>query len=141
MLKRVLSPLLIAATLSTGVMRAQPAEAGIILTPLIVGIVILVVGLEDHNLGLVILGQDGNLNRDQLATKIQTQYNLEDPAIAQQFADAINAKAATTQAAANGAKTVSLSRDEVMNILAPTGLDVLNPALVDQMVSDFGPNS
>jgi hypothetical protein len=141
MLKKVLSPLLIAATLSTGVMRAQPAEAGIILTPLVVGIVILVVGLEDNNLGLVILGQDGNLNRDQLAAKIQAQYNLEDPAIAQQFADTINAKAATAEVSANGSKSVSLSRDEVLNILAPTGLDVLNPSLVDQMVSDLGPNS
>jgi hypothetical protein len=141
MFKKVLSPLLIAATLTAGMMKPAPAEAGIILTPLVLGVVILVVGLEEHNLGLTILGQDGNLNRDQLAAKIQAQYNLEDPAVAQQFADAINAKAAATPVATNGTKTISLSQDEVMSILAPTGLDVLNPSLVQQMVTDFGPNS
>jgi len=141
MLKKILSSLVIAATLSMGVSSPQSAQAGIILSPVVIGIVLIVIGIEDNNLGLVVLGEDGAVNRDQLAAKIQAKYGLEDQAVAAAFADTIRAKALTAPVDAKGAKTVNLSKDEVLSILAPTGLDVLNPDLVQKMVTDFGPSN
>ena len=140
MFKKFISPILVAATLAAGVSVTSPQEtqAGIILAPFVIGIVLIVVGIEENRLGLLVLGQDGLANRDQLSAKLQEKYGLEDQAVAQQFADVIRSKAAVAPVDTKGAKTVTLSRDEVMNILAPTGLDDLNPNLVEQMVSDFG---
>jgi hypothetical protein len=136
-IKKIVSSLLIAGTLATSQMASRPADAGIIFFPFGVGIVLLVVGLVDHDDTLIILDADGQMNHDQLVQKLAKSFPAidQDRDVLENLAGAIRSKAANTAPNAKGQVMVSLSSDEVLSILAPTGLAETDPAAAQQIVA------
>ena len=136
-LKRAMTSLLIAASLTVAVPSPQPAQAGIILTPFLVGIVLLVYGIEYHNPLWIVLDADGNLSQDSLEKSLTQTYSfIDDRDVIHNLAAMIREKAIHTPVV-DGKKNVTLSKDEVLNILAPTGLADLQPEAVARLVKDL----
>lgn len=136
-IKKLVSSLLIAGTLVASQAASRPADAGIIFFPFGVGVVLLIVGLVDHDSTLIILDADGQMNHDQLVQKLAKSFPAidQDRDVLENLAGAIRAKAASTAPDAKGQVMVSLSADQVLSILAPTGLADTNPAAAQQIVS------
>jgi hypothetical protein len=136
-LKKSVSALLIASSLTMAA-PARQAQAGAIFTPAGVGIVVLVIGIVYHNVLLIVLDQDGSANHDQLATALGQRFPaIEDREVLNNMADAIRGKAESTVANEKGEKMVNFSREEVLNLIAPTGLAEINPAAAEQIVADL----
>jgi len=136
-IKKTVSTLIIAATLGLSASAPQPAQAGIILTPVLVGIVLLVYGIEYNNALWIVLDADGNLPQDALAQNLAAKYPfIDDRDVINNLAIAIREKAVTTPVV-EGKKNVTLTQTEVLTILAPTGLADLQPQAVQQLVQDL----
>jgi len=135
-IKQFLATAAIASTI-LNVAPAPKAQAGIILTPVLVGIVVLVEGIRMHSWGLIVLGADGNMKQDSLEKALSTQYSfIDDRDVVSTLASTIREKAISAPVV-DGKKLVTLSKDEVLNILAPTGLAELQPEAVAQLVQDL----
>ncbi len=136
-IKRALSVLLIAATCSVA-LPARQANAGIILLPFGIGVLLVIMGAVYNDAGLLLLDADGNVKQDALESALAKKYSfIDDRAVVSNLALAIREKAASAEADKNGQKIAALSRAEVLNILAPTGLVELDPAAVEQVISDL----
>ena len=115
----------------------KKAEAGIILVPVLIGIVLLVVGIENHDVLLIILGADGNISQDALEQSLDKKYAfIDDLNVIHQFALMIKEKAKSV-IEVNGQKLVTFTAEEVKTLLEPTGLAFLHPELVEGMISDL----
>ncbi len=135
-LKKSVSALVIAATLSSSAPTPQ-AQAGVILTPMAVGIALIILGIHYHNKLMIVLDADGNINQQSLEKGLAGKYAFVDNAdVIRNLASAIRDKAAST-AEVDGQRIVRLSRSEVLSILAPTGLAELNPSAVDALIQDL----
>ena len=135
-IKKTVSTLIIAATLGLST-PSQPAQAGIILTPVLVGIVLLVYGIEYNNALWIVLDADGNLPQDALAQNLAAKYPfIDNRDVINTLAIAIREKAVSTPVV-DGKKNVTLTRAEVLNILAPTGLADLQPQAVETLVQEL----
>ncbi len=135
-LKKSVSALLVAASLSTAAPTPQ-AQAGIILTPVAVGVVLIILGIKFHNKLLIILDADGNISQGSLEQSLTEKYGfIDNQDVIRNLASAIREKAASTTEV-NGSKTVRLSRGEVLSIIAPTGLADLNPSAVEGLIQDL----
>jgi hypothetical protein len=135
-LKKSVSALVIAATLSTAAPAPQ-AQAGVILTPMAVGIALILLGVHYHNKLMIILDADGNINQQSLEKGLSRKYAFIDNSdVVRNLASAIRGKAASTPEV-DGQRMVRLSRSEVLSILAPTGLAELNPSAVDALIQDL----
>jgi hypothetical protein len=110
----------------------------LIFLPTGVGLIVLIIGLVNNDPLLTILDADGSVSQDALSRSLAAKYPaIDDANVTSALAQAIRAKAAVTTADAQGRKTVTLGRDEVMQILAPTGLAEINPAAAEQIVRDL----
>jgi len=135
-LKKLSSSLLIASTLAVATPAPQ-ANAGIIFAPVAVGIAVLVVGIIYRDTLLIVLDADGNLSQSSLEANLAKKYSfIDDRDVIHGLASAIREKAITAPVI-DGKKTVSLSKDEVLNLIAPTGLADLQPAAVEALVQDL----
>lgn len=135
-LKKSVSALVIAATLSTAAPAPQ-AQAGVILTPMAVGIALILLGVHYHNKLMIILDADGNMNQQSLEKVLAQKYAFIDNSdVVRNLASAIRGKAASIPEV-DGQRMVRLSRSEVLSILAPTGLAELNPSAVDALIQDL----
>lgn len=135
-IKKAVSALLVAGVLAAA--PVAPAQAGIILAPTGVGLILLIVGLVYGDPILIILDADGNLSQDSLAKALDAKFpQINDSDVTAAMAAKIREKAASTAANAKGEKSVTLSRAELSDILAPTGLEETNSAAFEQIVSDL----
>lgn len=139
-LKQFVSVSLIAATLATSsqVVAPQPAQAGVILFMAAIGFPLIIIGAIENRTWLIILDQDGGMPRDQLALALGSQFpEIEDRQVLLALASALRAKALNIAPNTRGEKLVSLTRAEILEILAPTGLLELDPAAVERIVTDL----
>jgi hypothetical protein len=135
-IKKFLAALLIATSIGQ-VAPAPRAEAGIILLPIIIGYWIILRGIETNNLAMVLLGKDGNLQQESLEKVLFDQYPfIEDRDVVRSIAMSIREKAMNAPVV-DGKKIVTLSRGEVLSLLAPTGLPELQPQAVEKMIQDL----
>ena len=129
----------VSALLILGALSAAPvasSQAGIIFAPAGVGIFLLIVGLINNDPVLIILDADGNANQDSLTAALDAKFpRINDREVTTALAAKIRAKAVSTQANAKGEKNVSLTRAEVSEILAPTGLEESNVDSFNQIVA------
>jgi len=135
LLKKIATTIALATTLFTTV-PAPKANAGLILLPAGVGVVLIVLGVVYDRLGLFILDGEQTL-QDQLATQISEKYSFIDDAQAvKELASLIASK--VESADLNADKTVvSVSREEILKILAPTGLVELETLKVEALIKDL----
>ena len=134
--KKVVSAFLIASTLSISA-STPPAKAGIILAPAGVGVVLLIVGVIYHNKLMIILDADGNLSQSSLEKGLDAKYSfIDDQDVVRNLASSIREKAASA-VEVDGKKLVRLSREEVLDILQPTGLADLQPEAVEGLIRDL----
>jgi hypothetical protein len=135
-IKKSISAVMVAATLGA----ASPiprADAGIILTPVAVGVVMIVLGIVYHNKLLIILDADGKLDRSALEQSLAEKYPfIDNQDVIRALATAIREKADSVTEQ-NGSKTVQLSRGEILQILSPTALAELNPSAVEGLIQDL----
>jgi hypothetical protein len=135
-IKKAVSALLVAGVLAAA--PVAPAQAGIILAPTGVGLIVLIIGLVYGDPLLIILDADGNLSQDSLAKALDAKYpQINDSDVTAAMAAKIREKAISTTANAKGEKNVTLNRAELSEILAPTGLEEANSAAFEQIVSDL----
>ena len=135
-IKKFIATLVIAGTIGN-VAPAPQAQAGIILLPVIIGYWILLQGIATNNIALVLLGADGNMKQDALENFIAQNYGfIEDREVISQLAYSIREKAAITPVV-DGKMNVTLSKDEVLKILSPTGLADLEPVAVAKLIQDL----
>jgi hypothetical protein len=135
-IKKLIATLVIAGTIGN-VAPAPQAQAGIILLPVIIGYWILLQGIATNNIALVLLGADGNMKQDALENFLAQNYGfIEDRDVISQLAYSIREKAAITPVV-DGKMNVTLSKDEVLKILAPTGLADLEPVAVAKLIQDL----
>ena len=136
-LKKTVSAFMIASSLGVANPGAPEAQAGIILTPVAVGVVLIILGIHYHNKLLIILDADGNLSQGALEQTLADRYDfIDNQDVITQLATLIREKSASS-VEENGRKTVRLDRGEVLSILAPTGLADLNREAVEQMIKDL----
>ena len=103
-----------------------------------IGIILLIIGLVYGDPVLIILDADGNASQDSLASALDAKYSqINDADVTQALAAKIREKAASTVANEKGEKNVTLTRAELSEILAPTGLEEVNSAAFEQIVSDL----
>lgn len=134
-LKKFVVTGMIAASLAA--IPVRQANAGIILLPCGVGIVLIILGALADDALMILLDGNGNLSQDSLESALSKKYAfLDDRDVVRNLATAIREKAAST-VEVDGKKSVSLSREEVLAVLEPTGLAELNPAAVEQIVTDL----
>ena len=140
--KKIVSILSIGAVLSAGSMATAPqANAGLIFCPFYgVGLVLVIIGIYDNNLGLVILANsDGSANQDSLSTNLMNQYSnlgMSNQA-ANDVAGLIKDKAKSSLPDANGKVSVNLSAQELSQGLQASNVENDNPALFKQLVTDL----
>ncbi len=137
-IKQYSSALLIASTLAfTTPTFAPQAKAGIIFAPVAIGIVMLVIGIIDHNTLLIVLDADGNLSQSSLEKNLAQKYSfIDDRDVIHTLASTIRDKGMSA-VEVDGKKTVRLTRNEVLEALAPTGLAELQPAAVEGLIRDL----
>jgi hypothetical protein len=137
--KKSISALMIGAAALAGsaTYNPQPAQAGILLLPFIVGVFILVVGLDNNDPGEILLGTDGTLDRDSIASSLSKKYPTLDGQAANDLADMVKAKADATSVDSKGQKTISLSASEVQQALAPSMVEQTQPEVFGQIVADM----
>ena len=134
--KKFLATLAIAGTIGN-VAPAPQAQAGIILLPVVIGYWIIIAGLAQNNIALVLLGADANLKQDSLEKVLSDSYRfIDDRDVISNLATAIREKAAGTPVV-DGKINVSLTKNEVLAILAPTGLAELQSDAVAKLVQDL----
>jgi len=134
-LKKIATTLALATTLFTTI-PAPKANAGLILLPAGVGVVILIVGLMQNSLGLVILDGEQSL-QNQIESKIGQKYTFIDDAQAvKDLAALITEKLANTDLSAENVE-IKLTREEILTVLAPTGLIQLESDKVESLISDL----
>lgn len=135
-LKKLISSFVITCSLLT-VMPSRQADAGIIFIPIVIGIVFLVIGIENHDTLLIVLDADGSLPQDQLEQNLAKKYGfIDDRDVIHNLSTLIKDRALTAPLV-NGKKLVSLTQSEVLTLLEPTGLAELEPTLVAEMVNDL----
>lgn len=135
-IKKAVSALLIAGVLAAA--PVAPAKAGLILSPVGVGLVVLVIGLVYGDPFLIILDADGNASQDSLTSALDAKYpQIGDADVTAALAAKIREKAASIAANEKGEKNVTLTRAELSEVLAPTGLEEANTAAFEQIVSDL----
>ena len=134
-LKKIIAGLALSVTLFTAVPAPQ-AQAGLILLPTGVGVVILIIGAIQNRLGLIIL--DGSTAvADQIQDSLATKYPFIDDQVA--LADLAKLIAEKIDVADLSGEQVELklSRQEILNVLAPTGLATLEAQKVEALISDL----
>ncbi len=135
-LKKFFSVLMIAATL--GAVPAKQADAGLLLMPCGVGAFIFIWGLLADDGFLILLDADGNLPQGDLETLLAKKYSfIEDRDVLSSLATAVREKAILAPVSTDGKKLITLSREEVLNILEPTGLADLQPEAVERLIQDL----
>jgi hypothetical protein len=135
--KKSVSTLMIAASLGTVTPAPKPAQAGIILTPVAVGVVLIILGIHYHNKLLIILDADGNVSQGSLEQTLSDRYSfIDNQDVISNLATAIREKA-SSMIEENGRKVVRLTRGEVLGILAPTGLADVNSSAVEALIQDL----
>ncbi len=135
-IKKFFASLIIAATL-VNTTPAPQAQAGIILVPVLIGIVFLVIGIENNDVLLIVLDADGNLPQDALEQNLSKKYSfIEDRDVVRNLATIIREKAKVTPVV-NGQRLVTLAPTDVLTVLEPTGLAVLQPELVSGLIKDL----
>jgi hypothetical protein len=86
---------------------------------------------------LVGLDADGNVSREALVRDLVRTYDfIDDREVVLGLAQAIAAKAEAAPRA-DGRRRVSLTRDEIIQILEPSGLGERKPAEVGQLMRDL----
>lgn len=135
--KRAFAALLIAATLA--LTPARSANAGLLLLiptgPL--GAIILIIGLVHDDDLLILLDEQGLPSQDGLEGAFAERYPfIDDRDVIAEFASRTREKAKTAPEV-DGRKAISFSREEVLEIVEPTGLNVIEPELVEQMIIDL----
>lgn len=134
--KKSVATLAVAGTLFTA-MPAKKAEAGLILLPAGVGIVLVVLGVVYDRLGLFILDGDQAQLTKQVESKLAERYAFIDDQVAlNQLAGLIVAKIGEQPVGAEKVE-VKLSREEILNVLAPTGLAELEAEKVEAMITEL----
>lgn len=134
--KQMFSVLLIMAMMSVALPTRQ-AKAGIIFFPVGVGIALLIIGLVYHDTLLIILDADGNISQNAIESALTKRFSfIDDRAVIGNLATAIRAKADTTPMV-GGKKMVSLTSNEILQIVEPTGLAELQPASVQQLIHEL----
>ena len=141
-LKKSVSTLMIGAALGTATMTAPTpnANAGILLAPIGIGIILIVVGLLDKSLGLVILSNpDGSISQDSLSSNLMQKYQSlgMDNQTASDLASMIKEKASATQVDANGKVAVNFSKAELSDGLRASNVESDNTALFAQLSQDL----
>jgi hypothetical protein len=135
--KQIVSAGLIATTMTMATPTPK-AEAGILLTPFLIGIALIVIGIEVGDVFAIVLDEDGNLSQASLETNLAKKYAfIDDRDVIHNLATSIRNKAMTTPPAADGKKMIRLSRQEVLDVLAPTGLPDLRPDAVEALIADL----
>ncbi len=135
-IKQAFSALIIATMIGSAVPAPQ-AQAGIILVPFVVGIVILVIGIENNDLLMIVLDADGNISQGSLEANLSKKYSfIDDREVIHNLATSIREKSISTPVV-DGKKSVTLSQTEVLDILAPTGLASLQPEAVQGLIRDL----
>ena len=137
--KKSISALLIGAAALAGSVtyNPQPAQAGILLCPFVIGVFILVVGLENNDPGMVLLGADGTLDRDSIAASLAQKYPTLDNQAVSDLADMVKAKADSATADSNGQKAITLSQSDVQQALAASMVEQTQPEVFSQIVADL----
>ncbi len=135
-IKQTFSVLVIMALMSVA-MPTRQAKAGIIFFPVGVGIALLIIGLVYHDTLLIILDADGNVSQNAIEQSLSKKFSfIDDRAVIGNLATAIRAKADVAPLI-EGKKMVSLTSDEVLQIIEPTGLAELNPNAVKQLIQEL----
>ncbi len=131
--------LMMSAVLATTLFAAIPApkaNAGLILLPTGVGVVILIIGVLRDRLGLIILDADQANVQSQIEQKLGEKYSFIDDAQAlKDLAAVVTSKISLDQT--QDQIEVKLSRQEILDILAPTGLAELENDKVEALIADF----
>lgn len=137
--KKSISALMIGAAALAGsaTYNPQPAQAGIILLPFVVGVWVLVVGLDEGNPAMVLLGTDGTLDRDSIASNLAQKYPTLDSQSVNDLADMVKAKADATTPDTKGQKAISLSQADVQQALAASMVEQTQPEVFNQIVADM----
>ena len=114
----------------------QSAQAGIFLFPAGgLGLYFIIMGAVYDRPGLIILKNDKN---EQMKNFIAEKYpTLDDVDVIEELALAINSKVESTDANEKGEIKVQLSKEEVEDILAPSGLLDLDPELSQKIIEDL----
>lgn len=123
----------------------RDAHAGLFLTPVYgIGVPIVVFALLydgewSVKIPLIFLDSEGNPRQGALEGGLASRYPfIDDHAVIADLASAIRARAAATRADAQGRKAVRLGREQVLEILEPTGLVELEPEKVEGLIADLG---
>lgn len=132
-LKKTISALALAATLT--IAPAPKANAGIILVSVGVGIIFIVMGAVNDDLFLLIL--DGNDQQSQVQQILAERHSfIDDQQALNDLAAAITNKI-TNAGEITEEVEIKLSEEEILNILAPTGLIELEPVKVQALIADL----
>lgn len=113
---------------------APKAEAGILLLPTGVGVVFIVLGVVYDRLGLIIL--DGN-TQEVVKQKLAEKYPFIDDQAALNELSQVVVNKMNEQDMSKKEITINISREEIEQILAPTGLLELEAANVEAMIEDL----
>ncbi|MBF0362388.1 MAG: hypothetical protein HQK49_15330 [Oligoflexia bacterium] len=124
----------------TTVPAANNANAGIILSPVGVGIYLIIIGAIQHNWWLILLNENGKTN-DQLEVAITNTYpQINDQEAVNDLAALVRTKLSNQNVSVlndSDKINISLTKDEILNVFAPTGLLESNPELINKIVVDF----
>jgi len=138
-IKKSISALMIGAAAFAGsaTYNPQPAQAGLILCPFVIGVFILIIGIENNDPGEILLGTDGSLDRDSIASALSQKYPTLDNQAANDLASVVKEKAETATADSKGQKAISLSQNEVSQALAASLVEQTQPEVFSQIVADM----
>ena len=141
--KNFASVLTIGAVLGSAAMSvgSPSADAGIILAPIGIGIILIIVGVADQSLGLVILSNnDGSLKQDSLTTDLMNKYQHLgiDTQTASDLGLLISRKYQNVRATASNARvSINLTKEELAIGLRASNIEADNPALFNQLIIDL----
>lgn len=132
-LKKTLGALALMATLTTT--PVQQANAGIILAPAGVGVFFIIMGIVYDDAFLLIL--DGNDHQAQVQQMLAERHSfIDDQQALNELASAITTKIENAGEVSEEVE-LKLSEEEILNILAPTGLLELEPVKVQALIADL----
>jgi hypothetical protein len=115
----------------------EPARAGVILCPMLEGIVWRLMRVHLSEPVLLALDANGNVLREALERDLSRTYEfIDDREVATGLAQAIAARAEATPRV-EGKRRVTLTRDEIIQIIEPSGLGERKPAEVNQLMKDL----
>lgn len=137
-LNRVFCSALLFVSISTA--QSQPARAGLMMLPFLpISIPVMYYGVKWGLVAVFLLSSEGGRTHDQLVATLAERFpQIEDRQVLENLALAIRQEEAKTPADSAGNKLIRLERAQVLELLAPTGLVELEPAIVGQIIHDLG---